>query len=651
MLTEVSRPITTPSRKFGNLGLFETQALLDLCPEAVVLVDTRENRIILANSHATELTAYTRVELTGLDLATLIPTVDKETWKGAAPGQSLDLYLSRHGGTKIDVQLTPTYLDPQKRLVVIMFTPITAREQQLAEHYRHQQRWQALNDQIQAFKQPDINIAISQGLQAASIFTGAPILALYQVDTSTPIFQRTFTLGLSDRLPESISPHDLSVLHESVLWITGKRPTCDLHRATRANGLAYVASAPIGDPQAIIGLVIAAGETASAPTELLSALSVVANHLSALIQQHAALQGLQSQTQSLLRDLKIGNSLRDAVQDGIVLVSPEFTIMEINPSAEEMLGYTRQEIINHPVDNILVCEDKLISSLEIARCNTCIYNLGNLTLFRRDGRAFPAHILALPLWGEMHLEGLAIILEDLSQEEQFRARTQQLEQRALLGDITAVFAHEVRNPINNISTGLQLMAINLPTSDPNQELIGRLQQDCDRLADLMKSVLAFARPVEPNKMESVDLGMLVRRMRERWRPHMTRVHVECPEPDIAPDAQPILGDIRGLEQVLTNLISNALQAMTDTGGTLILKVRPMIEDNNQTEVLVSDSGPGIPDDVREHIFEPFFTTKRGGTGLGLSITKQIVTAHKGTIKVTSVPGGSAFQIQFPAIRP
>jgi signal transduction histidine kinase len=151
-------------------------------------------------------------------------------------------------------------------------------------------------------------------------------------------------------------------------------------------------------------------------------------------------------------------------------------------------------------------------------------------------------------------------------------------------------------------------------------------------------------------METVDLGMLVKRLRERWRPHMTRVHVECPEPDIAANAQPILGDVRGLEQVITNLISNAVQAMADTGGTLILKVRPANEDNNHTEILVSDSGPGIPEDVREHIFEPFYTTKRGGTGLGLSITKQIVTAHKGTIIVTSVPGGTAFQVRFPVPR-
>jgi PAS domain S-box-containing protein len=651
MLAEASRPITSPVRKIVNLNIAEVQTLLDLYPEAVVLVDGRENRILLANSRTTELTAFTRAELTGLDLATLFPTLEKEIpWKGSVLGQSWDIPLVRHGGTKTDIQFLPTFLDPQKRLAVINLLPVAYREQHQAEQQRQLQRWQALQSLVQASYQSDINISLAQALQAGSALTGAPLLALYQVDTGTPTFRRTYALEPAERLPDIISPHDLMVLNTPTTWAAGKRPTCDFHRFTRANSMAYAASVPVGDPQAIIGLVVAVGENAPIPGEVLPALGVIAGYIASIIQQQAMYTSLREQAESQLRQLKIGNALREAVQDGIILVSPEFTILEMNPSAEGMLGYTNQEVIDHPIDNILVCDGKLISSLEIARCSNTICDIGNLTLFRRDGRAFLAQAHALPFWGEMHLEGLAIILEDLSQEEQFRVRTQQLEQRALLGDVTAVFAHEVRNPINNISTGLQLMAMNLPTSDPNQDLINRLQQDCDRLADLMKSVLAFARPVEPNKMEKVDVGLLVKRLRERWRPHMTRVHVECPEPDIADAVQPILGDIRGLEQVLTNLISNAVQAMSDTGGTLILKIRPASEDNNQTEILVSDSGPGISDDVREHIFEPFYTTKRGGTGLGLSITKQIVTAHKGTITVTSVPGGTAFQVRFPAFR-
>lgn len=652
MLTEVSRPITTPVRKINNINISEVQALLDLYSEAAVLLDTRDNKILLANSRTTELTAFTRAELTGLDLVILLPSLDKDViWKPPGVNQSWDLPLMRHGGTKTDVQFSATFLDTQKRLAVISLVPVAIREQKQFEQQRHLQRWQALQDLVQVSQLSDGDAALKLALQAGSAFIGAPLLALYQIDTGTPTLHRTLTLEPTNRLPEKISPQDLNILRLPIEWIAGKRPFCDFHRSARANGLAYASSVPLGDSQAIIGLLIAAGESAPVPTEILSALGVVASLITSIIQEQVVSHNQREQTSALQRQLMIGNALRDAVQDGIVLISPDFNIIEMNPSAEEMLGYTTQEVTSHPVDNILVCEGKLISSLEVARSSNSICDMGSLTLFRRDGRSFPAQARAKPLWGEMHLEGIAIILEDLSQEEQFRVRTQQLEQRALLGDVTAVFAHEVRNPINNISTGLQLMAMNLPILDPNQEVIIRLKQDCERLADLMKSVLAFARPVEPNKMESLDLGILIRRLRDRWRPHMTRVHVECPEPEISPTAKPILGDVRGLEQVFTNLLSNAIQAMSDTGGTLILKVRPSADDPNQTEVLISDSGPGIPDEVRDHIFEPFYTTKRGGTGLGLSITKHIVTAHKGTITVTTVPGGTAFQVRFPSIQP
>jgi hypothetical protein len=316
MLVEVSRPITSPSRKSISLNIPEVQALLDLCPEAVVLVDTRENRILLANSRTTELTAFTRSELTGLDLATLLPTLEKEIlWKGVGLNQSWDLPLVRHGGTKTDVQLSPTFLDPQKRLAVINLLPVAYREQHQAEQQRQLQRWQALQNLVQASQQSDINVALGQALQAGSALTGATILALYQVDTSTPTFRRTFASEQADRLPECISPHDLIVLNTPTTWMAGKRPTCDLHRATRANGMAYSASVPIGDPQAIIGLIIAAGETAPVPGEVLPALGVVAVHLASIIQQQAVSNSLREQTQLQQRQLKIGNALRDAVQD------------------------------------------------------------------------------------------------------------------------------------------------------------------------------------------------------------------------------------------------------------------------------------------------------------------------------------------------
>jgi signal transduction histidine kinase len=253
----------------------------------------------------------------------------------------------------------------------------------------------------------------------------------------------------------------------------------------------------------------------------------------------------------------------------------------------------------------------------------------------------------LPISADGKLHSILVLLHDQSEQEEYKTRNQMLEQRATLADITASFAHEVRNPINNISTGLQLLALNLPADDPNQENISRLQNDCERLADLVKSGLSFVRPVE-YKLEPVDLGKLITNLMERWRNRLSRTQVRY-NPQIETNLPPVEGDLRALEQVFTNLIDNAIQAMEPAGGILTINIRYFgeVDERSHVEVNILDTGPGIPPETRDHIFEPFYTTKRSGTGLGLAIVKRIVTAHKGSIHVHSIPGGTMFRVRIP----
>ena len=217
----------------------------------------------------------------------------------------------------------------------------------------------------------------------------------------------------------------------------------------------------------------------------------------------------------------------------------------------------------------------------------------------------------------------------------------------MLGEVTAIFAHEVRNPINNISTGLQLMALSLPKNDPNQEAITRMLQDCDRLAELIKSVLAFSR-TNDYEMEALDLPLLLQRLLERLKPRISRLNIRH-DLQVEPGCLPINGNLHALEQVFNNLITNALQVMSETGGSLVIKAQPILtsEGRNCIEVSVADTGPGIPKELQERIFQPFFTTDRNGTGLGLAIAKRIITAHRGNIRLTSFPGGTIFHVQIP----
>jgi PAS domain S-box-containing protein len=251
----------------------------------------------------------------------------------------------------------------------------------------------------------------------------------------------------------------------------------------------------------------------------------------------------------------------------------------MNPSVEIMMGYAGSEVAGQPVEKVLIGPEGLMPALLAAQQGNPTFNLGNAHLYRRYGEAFLALVRIFPVMQADKIKQIIIFITDLSEEEQTRLQTQQLEHRALLGEVTAIFAHEVRNPINNISTGLQLLAMSLPEADPNQETIARMLQDCDRLAELIKSVLAFSRPMD-YEMEPVDLPLLLKRLIERLRPRITHLNVKY-ELTAEPDCPQIRGNLRALEQVFSNLITNALQAMGEKGGNLFIKVQPVQHDGHK----------------------------------------------------------------------
>ena len=165
----------------------------------------------------------------------------------------------------------------------------------------------------------------------------------------------------------------------------------------------------------------------------------------------------------------------------------------------------------------------------------------------------------------------------------------------------------------------------------------------------MESVLAFSRPME-TKFEKIDLQFLLNRILDRWHPRLARLGIELFF-NSEENLPPIQGNSRALDQVFTNLISNAVEAMQDSGGTLGIQLKRVATSTKKTwiEISISDNGHGIPDELKDRIFEPFVTTGQRGTGLGLAITKNIITAHRGSINLSSFPGGTVFQIHLLAV--
>jgi two-component system sensor histidine kinase PilS (NtrC family) len=219
-----------------------------------------------------------------------------------------------------------------------------------------------------------------------------------------------------------------------------------------------------------------------------------------------------------------------------------------------------------------------------------------------------------------------------------------LEQAALssIGEMAAVVAHEVRNPLAGIRSGMQILSTLFPDAAEGRELIGEIIARVDSLNAVLTDLLAFAR-VREVRGSAIEVSTLLEDLASSMAldPAMEGIDVDIePTPGLVVSA-----DADQLRLVFTNLILNAAQAMSHRGRIALSAER---EGTGEIAIVVRDTGPGIPEEIRGRIFEPFFSTKHKGSGLGLPTAKRIIDAHGGRLEVASSPtGGTAVHVVLP----
>lgn len=246
-------------------------------------------------------------------------------------------------------------------------------------------------------------------------------------------------------------------------------------------------------------------------------------------------------------------------------------------------------------------------------------------------------------WGRTLEEKVRTRTEELVA---MQARVAQSERLASLGMLAAGVAHEINNPLGGIFALTGLSLEDMTADDPNRENLEEVLRQTQRCRAIVRNLLEFARhsegsagPIDMNKTIEATLALLEKQA--------AFFNIETVR-DYADGLPPVLANQSELQQVLMNLIVNAVQAMQEK-GTLTIATRPRT-DEQSVEVSISDTGCGIPADKIGQVFDPFFTTKASGqgTGLGLSIAYGIVTSHGGTISVASEPGrGTTFTVRMP----
>jgi two-component system, NtrC family, sensor histidine kinase HydH len=232
-----------------------------------------------------------------------------------------------------------------------------------------------------------------------------------------------------------------------------------------------------------------------------------------------------------------------------------------------------------------------------------------------------------------------------------QAAARRSERLAALGQLSAGLAHEIRNPLGVIKGSAEMLTQKLKDSNPlATELAGYVLTETNRLSALVTRFLDFARPLQAD-LTPQDITAVVDRaltdVTTVWKGAAVRVEKEY-QADL-----PLVPIDEGLsEQAFVNIVQNAYDAMGATGGALrVMIARANSGGRDGVEVRIEDTGPGIPQEIREQIFNPFMTTKKTGVGLGLSIVSKIMDGHQGSIHIENPAGGGAgacFVLFFPA---
>jgi len=230
-------------------------------------------------------------------------------------------------------------------------------------------------------------------------------------------------------------------------------------------------------------------------------------------------------------------------------------------------------------------------------------------------------------------------------EELYNKEMQKAGQMALVGELAAGLAHEIKNPLSGIRGAIEVLKDEMDIGNPLRKVLSEILLEMDRINNVLNDLLTYAKPKEL-ELTKVNLNDLISQSIRHAQNQIFNKEISFIDSQIDEKIY-IYGDPLKLEQVFLNLLLNSIQAIKDKG---IIEIEKQIM-NDEVEIIIKDNGEGISEKNLPNIFKPFFTTKPKGTGLGLSLSKQIIEQHKGKIWAESQIGkGTSFHILLPLIK-
>src|SRR5271170_3679503 len=354
-------------------------------------------------------------------------------------------------------------------------------------------------------------------------------------------------------------------------------------------------------------------------------------------------------------------SIIDTVPDAIVVIDAQGTIQSFSPAAERLFGYDSNEVIGHNVNILMPTPYREAHDGYIERYlrtgERRIIGIGRVvTGRRRDGETFPMELQVgeFTSAGDRYFTGF---VRDLTERQEAERRIQDLQAELLhasrlsvMGQMASTMAHELNQPLtavtNYLETGRQLLATGVGGPERINEMMEKAIAQAQRAGEVIRRLRGFVgkgqterRIQSLNQLVEEALALALVGARQLG----VRVSLELD--DTLP---PVLVDHVQIQQVVLNLVRNAIEAMEQVQRRELTIGTRRVPEQGMVEVIVSDTGPGIAPDLGERLFQPFVTTKATGMGLGLSICREIVEAHHGRLTTAPAPsGGAEFRVTLP----
>lgn len=606
--------------------------------QPALLVNFINGRVISANYLFSELIKMGIVEISGLSIYEILPEIDL---KKINDGEKANVTISFRNNQILEARINPRFISQSENLLLLIF--MAAKETNLEtdgywEEFSKEQT--AVQSRINEFSYTEL---LAEILKIGKRITSSDEVVFYLTQATSTSLKRY--PPVSTNFPDQIPAMELSRIKEIDFWEPGKRVLSEIHRVGRLNKFALTVTIPISGDGRQFGLLITASKNSSdfnTKFDLLKQFSAWVSTTLALFEkgqnERTNLENLNSKIEKL--EFFFNNS-----NDCLLLIDGKNEILEFNTNFLNLLDYLPIELLNKNVE--VIFENSPLMSL----LNPQSLNNGSdkklMEVFDRRGNKKSVYTKVVR-FGSGDNERKLILLKDATDITTSKNTLLMLQKNAALGEILAEFAHDVRNIINRLTTGLQLLIKKINPNESGLVSIQDLQNECGSMTDLMESVLSYSQQ-NYEKFQSVNLREMIERIFYRFQKKANLANISLILNSKDSDCL-VWIDHRSLERVINNLINNGIEAIGNGGGAVSINLSNSEEHPGYLLIQFADTGPGIPPEIQSNLFEKFSSGKPEGTGLGLFISQKIIEYHKGWINLETFPGGTIFNIFIPKER-